>query len=386
MMVNTNSGNTLDRQYLTIIMLKFVQSAVLERDISLNQEIRIDWDELMNMATEQGLLAWVWEGICKLPNNQQPSRQYRINWGLSAQEIVERYEHQKEILAEMVEICNQNGIRLLLLKGIGLSELYPNAHSRPSGDLDVFFFEDYEKGNMLFGDGVNTFYNKHASFDYKGVHIENHKTLVDTDNDFERNICTYLHAGLTNVCVATGGFYTLNPLSNLIYLITHTLRHFDPYKAVPLRNIIDIYMYMRHYQYALPTEQCHQMLSKLGLEGTFELFLRIGEILLDTSFPNYHMGVVKEEDLEDIKQYVLKGGSKLIVPENLSFGEQVRTFFTNYRQVKKVYKYMPSKTEKLLYDTFRQNISLFLKRRLSIREDESFSKGIKKKLRKMLNR
>ena len=105
----------------------------------------------------------------------------------------------------MVEVCRQNGIRLLLMKGHGLSELYPKPQSRPSGDIDIYLFDDYEKGNFLFGDGVNSFNKKHASYDYHGVHIENHKMPLDTDTKLEREIGAYLQSDIGNVCLSTTG-------------------------------------------------------------------------------------------------------------------------------------------------------------------------------------
>lgn len=246
--MNNNRIIEVGRSSLTEIMLEFVRAAVLEREPQIPSNVAIDWDRLMDMATEQGLIAWVWDGICGLPQEQQPPRQQRINWGLSAQDIWQRYEHQKEVLAEMVEVCRQNGIRLLLMKGLGLSELYPKPQSRPSGDIDIYLFDDYEKGNFLFGDGVNYFYNKHASYDYHGVSIENHMTPLDTDTKFEREIGAYLQSDIGNVCLSTTGYYIFSPISNLVYLVSHSLRHFNPYQAVPIRNIIDIIRFTWYYK------------------------------------------------------------------------------------------------------------------------------------------
>ena len=89
---------------LTEMMLEFVRAAVLEREPKIPFNVAIDWDKLMDVSTEQGLIAWVWDGICRLPQEQQPPRQQRINWGLSAQEIWQRYVQQKEVLAEIVEV------------------------------------------------------------------------------------------------------------------------------------------------------------------------------------------------------------------------------------------------------------------------------------------
>ena len=96
---------------LVLIMLEFVRAAVLERSPHVPQNIRIDWDRLMDMAAEQGLIAWVWDGICKLPVEMQPPRQQRISWSLSAQEIWDSYGHQKSVLKEVVAVCEQNNMR-----------------------------------------------------------------------------------------------------------------------------------------------------------------------------------------------------------------------------------------------------------------------------------
>ena len=104
---------------LVSVMLEFVRAAVLEREPSVPQDIEIDWDVLMDMSAEQGLLAWVWDGICKLPTELQPPRQQRINWGLSVQGIWGSYDNQKSVLKELVVVCKQNNMRLLLLKGVG---------------------------------------------------------------------------------------------------------------------------------------------------------------------------------------------------------------------------------------------------------------------------
>ena len=90
---------------LTGLMFEFVRAAVLERGPVIPQDVEIDWNRLMDISTEQGLIAWVWDGICKLPLERLPPRQYRINWGMSAQEIWDRYWQQKKVLREMVEVC-----------------------------------------------------------------------------------------------------------------------------------------------------------------------------------------------------------------------------------------------------------------------------------------
>ena len=364
---------------LTSIMLEFVRAAILEREPALPVDVEVDWDGLMDVSKSQGLIAWVWDGICRLPVEQQPPRQYRINWGMSAQEIWDRYEKQKKVLAEMVEICNHNNMHLLLMKGIGLSELYPKPQSRPSGDIDIYLFDDYEKGNTLFGDGVNYFYHKHASYDYHGVHIENHLSPLDTDTKFEREINSYLQSEMDNAFRVADGYYIFSPMANLVYLMSHTLHHFTPIRAVPLRNIIDIIWFTRYNKEQLPPRQCNQVFSKLGLDSTFELFIRMGEFLFGIDMSDYHFGIVSQKHLEDIGDYILKPGSKLSVKGELPKAKQIQLLFQNYRQVKHVYKYLPSKKDNLLIVTFRHNVAVYLKHLLKIPENVFFIRGVRDK-------
>lgn len=121
-------------------------------------------------------------------------------------------------------------------------------------------------------------------------------------------------------------------------------------------------------------------MSKLKLNKTFELFLRMGEIVLEIDMSEYHMGIVKKRHLNDIRDYILRQGSnKLFVSDKLSKANQLQLFCRNYRQLKRIYKYLPSKKENLLFVTFRHNIAIYLKHILNIPEDVQFNKGMRRK-------
>ena len=163
------------------VMLEFVRAAVLNRIPAVPQYFVIDWDKLMDISVEQGVLAWVWDGVCMLPNDQQPPRMYRINFGMSAQKVWDTYEKQWMVLKEIITRCEQSKIRLLLLKGIGLSILYPKPQSRSCGDIDLYPFEDFNKFNLLFQDNLKEREGKHTIFYFDDVMVENDKELLNSD-------------------------------------------------------------------------------------------------------------------------------------------------------------------------------------------------------------
>ena len=209
----------------TEVLLELLRAAVLDQQPSIPKEVVIDWDALMDNASSHNVLAWVWDSVCKLPVEQQPPRQQRINWGLSAQEIWDAYFYQKKVLNEMLVACQKNNIRLLLLKGIGVSAIYPKPQSRPAGDIDIFLFDDFEKGRELFNENYCGTTPLHDKYDYKGVRIENHKIFVYPDTPVKQLVGQYLLNSLDKVVLTSEGYYTFAPLDCFVYLMMHTLNH-----------------------------------------------------------------------------------------------------------------------------------------------------------------
>lgn len=260
---------TVNSQQQIETMLELLRAGVLDRDPVLDSDVNVDWDDLMDRASKQGILAWVYDGICKLPKEQQPPRQQRINWALSAQEIWDRYAKQKEVLADMVKVCEENDMRLLLLKGIGLSELYPKPESRPSGDIDVYFFDDFEKGNTLFANSEHVFINKHEGFDYRGAHVENHLTPLDTDTSQRALIESYLEKRLSLSKITKDGYYILDVETNLLYLLAHLIRHYRSWDLFPVRCLIDISVFLWRNKNSINVDKCLVDFTKLNLVKPF---------------------------------------------------------------------------------------------------------------------
>ena len=209
--------------------------------------------------------------------------------------------------------------------------------------------------------------------------IENHVTPLDTDTKFERQIGAYLQSEMGNITMTSEGFYVFSPIANLVYLVTHSLHHFNPNQAVPLRNIIDVIWFTWTYREKLSSSHCYQVMSKLGLDSTFELFLLMGEMVLGINLPEYHIGKVKQKHIEAIRSYTIMSGSKLFVSDELPLGKQFRLLFQNYRQVRCIYHYLPSKKDNLLVFTFRHLLAVPLKRFFKIPKDLPFAEGMKNK-------
>lgn len=352
--------NHLDMYNVNTVLIELVRAAVLERVPHIPSNITIDWDAMRTMASEHGLIGWIWDSINKLPQPLQPSRFQRIEWGLSDQEIETRYMKQRQVLLEMIEICKQNGMRLLLLKGFYLSELYPRPSARPSGDIDIYLFDDFEKGNRLFSNGIIPYKYKHTAFDFHGAHIENHQMLVTPNSKIKAKVGTYLQEAMSMVEKHLWGYYTLPLIPNLVYLITHALNHANYYpnkQFLNIKNMLDLAVFIQKNQSQIPPNEVRKVMKKLHFERSFEFVVYMSEMLLEMDFPQYHMGIMSQKQQKQLKELLYEDGLSLIVPDNLTKWVQIKMIWNRYCKIRRIYRYIPSKKENLHRITFHWIVS-----------------------------
>lgn len=68
-----------------------------------------------------------------------PPRNVLIKWIGSVMTLEKEYERQKEFIKELASFFSKHGLKMVVIKGYGLSGLYPVPKHRGSGDLDVYF-------------------------------------------------------------------------------------------------------------------------------------------------------------------------------------------------------------------------------------------------------
>lgn len=304
------------------VIFELLRSSVLGTLPNIPLDAEIDWQQVIAHSSEQGVLAWVWDGMMKLPQEKQPSRFQKIGLELSVQKSIQQYDAQKATLQKMIEVCNQNNMRLLLLKGIGLSELYPNPNLRPSGDIDVYFFSDYKRGTDLFCQEDYEFGGKHAEFTYNGVHVENHLTLINTITKKQRQVEHFIEENLDKVQKTTDGYFLLSPMVNMVYLLVHTLDHMKSSFVVPYRNIVDFAMFLNGNRTDLPPKKCSKILVELGLQKSFELLLYLSEWILEINLSDYHQESISRKDIERAQKLLSEKLAKPIIPQSMPYVKQ----------------------------------------------------------------
>lgn len=362
------------------ILYKLLRAGVLNCKPEVEDVSAVDWDAMMDDASEQGILAWVWDGICMLPQELQPARKYRINWGLSAQEVWAKYSKHQQVLQKIVNICTNNGVRVLLMKGIALSVLYPKPESRPCGDIDIYLFEDYAKGNRLLTGGDVNRIDKHANITIDGVLIENHYQFFEPNTAMKRKIMDYLASTFDDVVLTEDGYYTFSNEANCVFLTFHTLKHFTEGLLIPIRNVLDFAMFLDKHRQQLPSETLLARMQEFELSDGFEMLLYFSEWILGVSFGEYHRGIIPSSEVEKIKSVWL--GEKAVAAfEDKNNGiSRVFNFYKKRHQIRCISKHIPANIDSK--SNCIREVAIFIKLLLNIPFDKKIVSWLTQKCTK----
>jgi hypothetical protein len=228
-----------------------------------------EWRKLLEAAAKQGVTAVAADGMCKRVRELLP-KDIAVRWFLSVDSIEKRYQRQMEVLNELRSLFAKSQIEILVLKGAVLASLYPVCEHRECGDIDIFLYENYEKGNLVvdkMGIKVEKLGLKHSNFYFKGVPIENHKSLLNVANNrYDREIERHLHRMLKDGKIED---------FHLLFNIRHTIVHFLS-SGVVLRHFTDLYLLLKHF--------CSNTGCEAGLREIFEILKQQGQLKIFTGF------------------------------------------------------------------------------------------------------
>lgn len=295
----------------------------------------LDWNGLVNLAARQGVLCVARDGLDQIEQcggmtkiNRIPglSRELLIRWELSVQKLEARNKRQRAVINELVALFKENGIEMLLLKGIGLSELYPDPKHRECGDIDIFLFGNYEKGNKVIADlgiDVDKKGTKHSNFFFKGVPVENHKTFLNVEyTQTDKNLEKHLHKilseqGFDSIVIDGTEVRIPTPDFTAIFLSRHDITHFVA-SGLVLRHFCDLALFFERNCARINFANFEKVMRENGQYNLICSFLAIGYKYLGMpkeSFPEFS---IDQEQVATLASRVLED-----------------TFYNKYRSIDK---------------------------------------------------
>ena len=323
----------------------------------------VNWSEVYNLALLQGVEGIALDGIDRCFNQGRDidiDLETKLEWIGDVQQMESVYNHHKNIVVKLARFYQKHGIKMMLMKGIGLSFDYPVPNHRPCGDIDIYLYGDLEKGDKLvhekFGITIDKDQHKHTIFEIDGVTVENHYDFANyhkhrsskkldewlkEDANANLNLNANLELG-ENVYLPSASF-------NAIFLIRHAASHFAA-EEISLRHLLDWAFFVeKHYdevdwewQWKICQEQnMHQFLLAinnicvryLGFDASL---FRIGgdeeltaRVLLEILQPEF-----QEENPKGMMTFIILRGRrwwanrwkhKIVYPEGM-----MATFFSQF--------------------------------------------------------
>ena len=104
-----------------------------------------DWEQIFLLAQEQTLLGVLFAAINNLPPEQKPPTDIYLQWFVLVDKIRNLNDLLNRRTSEAVQTLEQDGFSCVLLKGQGMSLLYPDPMLRIPGDIDLWLLEDRKK-------------------------------------------------------------------------------------------------------------------------------------------------------------------------------------------------------------------------------------------------
>lgn len=286
----------VERNLFSLLRLAFGTSA---EAIELSSLSREEWQKLVDLSFQQGAAAIAVDGLQRMyescPNLEleldKPEYEgLKYEWFGSVFQVEENYKTHKRALRKLTDLFGSQGIRVLLLKGLGVGRYYPTPSHRQCGDLDIYLFGDYEKGNKIIeslGIEINRENSKHSVFTFNSVMVENHKSFLDLDvTSAERKNNEIISSTVSEGVDSGEGYVLPDSLTNYLFLIRHIAKHFCESGGITIRHLLDWGLFLQGERETLDVQKGNELIERMGLTQIKDIFTRLSAYVtgFDLSF------------------------------------------------------------------------------------------------------
>lgn len=222
----------------------------LEKSSGCKPPEKENWLKVLEGSLQHGVAAIVFDGIKRCYDENvvlSLDVDTKLEWICDLQLQEQDYLQQKKLITELAAFYKHHGIRMMVLKGYGLSLNYPIPSHRPCTDLDIYLFGEQERGDKLIseelGIEIDDSHHHHSVFLYKGLTVENHYDFINVYSHLSNRkvenflkklahdaVCTKMTDG-TEVWLPSADF-------NALFVLKHMAAHFAG-SAMNLRQVLD---------------------------------------------------------------------------------------------------------------------------------------------------
>lgn len=217
-----------------------------------------NWDEAMGIATKQGIVGLVFDGINRCYEKDRPvdmDHSTKMKWIGVVSKMEAKYKHRLSSIRKLADFYGKHDIKMMVLKGVGLCMNYPIPNHRPAGDMDIYLFgKQKEADDMIqkeLGIKVDNSHHHHTVFHFQGESIENHYDFLNvhvrkSNKRIEKKLKELSAISYVEMpegcCLPSTAF-------NSIFVLRHCASHFASTR-MSVRQILDwgLFMQMHHHE------------------------------------------------------------------------------------------------------------------------------------------
>ena len=229
--------STLEQQLVQLIRI-----SITGKSEPLNGSI--NWTEMMHYSSKQGVLGVAFGAIEHLSEEDRPHVDFIMDWMRQITFLESCNKINREFIARLALLLLKHNIRMLLMKGYGLSLYWPKPDIRPIGDIDIYTLGKWKETDRLLHDElgvrIDNSYHKHSVIRYKGKTIENHYNFLNIHaHRSTAEIEAILHEELNaNPDKDIRNLYYPSTRFNTLYILRHGAEHFAS-TSMNLRLVLD---------------------------------------------------------------------------------------------------------------------------------------------------
>lgn len=289
----------------------------------------VDWAKVIEVATEQGVLGVCFPALDFLkkesltshlsPLTSYPDMDNLMDWLGQTEYGKTMYEEHRNAISDLASFYQSQAIKMMLMKGYGLSLDYPVPEHRPTGDIDVYLFGNKEFADQMveqkLGIPVEREYHKHSHFTYNpsagsgtAVTVENHEKFID-DVTHKSNVRfeEILMEVMQQSCGSNGSnglikspipnCYLPSVTWNALFLLRHAGEHFAS-NEITLRHVLDLGTFYKAYHTEIDWDKVLAIYKDEQMKSFYDAIATIcvRDLGLDVS---YFQGYTHNENLAD---------------------------------------------------------------------------------------
>lgn len=285
----------LENQILLELLRSFMNGEVLDL-----KGKSVSWEQIYQLSLIHNVLPMAYEAAYQMPEFNETSENLRTKWKRQTIATVMNQMQRTSRFLQIYQRIIDEGLRVLVVKGLICRQLYAKPDHRTSNDEDLLVdSQDFERCHQIFLEeglvaepGTDLKQKDVVSYHDpgSGLHIELHQQLFSEDSAAYGNFNSIFKQSIEKHIVQTVDgvpIMTMNYTDHMLFLICHSLKHFL-HSGFGVRQICDMVMFANTYGESIDWQYIMKQLRKIHGDVFWINLVDIGERYLGFSREKAH--------------------------------------------------------------------------------------------------